>query len=105
MGFPRWTRIEIFNRDHKTCVQCERKWEDGWFLQCAHYEDGKGPPRANDAKAGRLLCVECHTKEHTTFLKWAEERGDFAEIQRHSKAIRLLSLTSPRRIFNLPLFV
>ena len=95
--FVRWVRKRIFKRDNATCQVCGRRWNDGWFLQCAHYENGKTKPTNNSVNGGRMLCISCHIAEHKKLYRQAKRRNDRSEMKRHAYAVRKLKQTNHRR--------
>jgi hypothetical protein len=66
LAFLREIAKEIGKRDKWTCQDCGRKWSDGWLVDVAHYPDHhrKDDPAYQETTSGRVLCLECHEKEH-----------------------------------------
>lgn len=92
-AFSKAVRVKMFKRDKATCQRCGRKWDDGWMLHAAHYDHTHGP-HYDDIDNGRMLCIDCHRKDHEEGLKnakTAEERN------LHSYALRHLKQTERKR--------
>jgi len=97
VGFPKRVRRKMFKRDNAVCQSCGRRWDDGWMLHAAHYENGKSRPTSNNINVGRMCCVKCHLLEHTRFYNAAVRRSDEREKRRHKSAVGVLRKTNHRR--------
>lgn len=90
MGFSKQVRVEMFVRDNATCQDCGRKWDDGWMLQAAHYDHSRN--RNYDCvENGRMLCIDCHIRDHQRAFEKARDRKD---KNLHASAIRMLKCAS-----------
>lgn len=91
-GFGPATRKYIFWRDRAQCVECGRKWKDGWMLHAAHYDHSKNNGY-NRAENGRLLCIRCHINDHKRLLASSNEDRPL-----HRKALQKLNKLPKRNI-------
>ena len=65
-AFSTPVRKEIGQRDRWTCMDCGKKFSDGWMVHAAHLSEHhhKSDPLYDDPESGIILCVECHLKQH-----------------------------------------
>lgn len=63
VAFLESVRKEIGKRDHWTCCDCGRQWQDGWLVDAAHDSDKHGKEH-QDPSEGRILCLRCHLLQH-----------------------------------------
>lgn len=89
-AFSKKTRKEIGKRDHWTCQSCGKKFSDGFMVHAAHNsnEHQKSNPLYDDPSSGKILCVDCHQKQH--------EEGTALGYYGDLAAVRLLKVTDRR---------
>ena len=64
IAFTTEVRKFIGKRDKWTCQNCGRRFRDGWMVQAAHYNHDRQSVEYNNPDNGRILCLECHLREH-----------------------------------------
>lgn len=65
-AFPEWIRRIIGRRDGWKCQEqdCDKRFQDGYNVDIAHYNHDKNSPEYNDPNNGRVLCLDHHEIEH-----------------------------------------
>lgn len=54
----------MFARDHGECVECGKRFNDGWLLDCAHNDHSRENEDYDNVNNGRVLCLDDHLKHH-----------------------------------------
>lgn len=94
MPFTKDVRVRMFARDNGTCQECGRKWDDGWMLHATHISH-KRNRWYNSIRNGRMLCIDCHIKDHEKLFNKAKTKK---ERSQHAYAIRKLNELDRRNI-------
>lgn len=75
------TRKKIFKRDQGECVDCGKRFADGWLMDASHYDHDHSSSEYDSADNGRVQCLDDHLKYH-------EQLGDNNAIFLLRKRIR-----------------
>jgi len=89
-AFTKAARRGMFGKSSKDCVDCGRKWDDGWMLEFHHalavFEGGSDNP-----SNAVLLCRECHHARHKALARKRKRCGNSKGARGHESAARQIA--------------
>ena len=63
-AFSIGTRKQMIKRDNGACVDCGKRFDDGWLLDCSHVDHDHSSELYDDVNNGRVQCLDDHLKYH-----------------------------------------
>jgi hypothetical protein len=74
LAFSFGVRKQMIIRDNAECVECGKRFNDGWLLDCAHNDHDHSNPDYDNPNNGRVLCLDDHLKHH---IKIGDKNGAY----------------------------
>lgn len=63
-AFSFGVRKTIFKHDGGACVDCGKRFDEGWLLDCSHVDHDHSKEIYDDPANGRVQCLDDHLKYH-----------------------------------------
>jgi len=80
-AFSIGSRQTIIRRDSGECVDCGKRFDEGWLLDCSHVDHDHSKDCYDNPNNGRVQCLDDHLKYH-------QELGDRNGVYLIQKRIR-----------------
>lgn len=94
MAFSLLVRKAIGKRDKWKCQwedeECNKRFQDGWMVDVAHYDHDKKNPMYDDESNGRVLCVDHHQEDHERYGTGLTKKQNDWAIEQLKKRDRLV---------------